>query len=288
MFKGISGILSAKGTFGGRLERIEVHGETDTPEFTITSVGHAIPLLAKYHAIVDGTNGNTILERIDGSFLNTSLVAKGDVTDLPGAPGRQVNLDVTMDQGAAGGHPVAGGQDAEAADDGSAHAPDHHDSPARRGGRDREAATRRQVHDREDAVHGPGHSKTRSKVSASEAAASCRTQPAAPVTSDFTGSFKLANGVLTIPSVAFDIPGSVVRLAGTYSIKPETMDFKGTLFMDAKISETMTGFKSLLLKVIDPLFSGENGGSEIPIRISGQREKPAFGLDKGRVFKKGD
>ena len=59
VFKGISGILSAKGTFGGRLERIEVHGETDTPEFTITSVGHAIPLRAKYHAIVDGTNGDT-------------------------------------------------------------------------------------------------------------------------------------------------------------------------------------------------------------------------------------
>ena len=39
--------------------------------------------------------------------------------------------------------------------------------------------------------------------------------------------------------------------------------------MDAKISETVTGFKSLLLKMIDPLFSGENGGSEIPIRISG-------------------
>jgi hypothetical protein len=113
-------------------------------------------------------------------------------------------------------------------------------------------------------------------------------QPAAQVTSDFTGSFKLANGVLTIPSVAFDIPGSVVRLSGTYAIKPEALDFKGTLFMDAKISETMTGFKSLLLKVVDPLFSGENGGSEIPIRISGQRESPSFGLDKGRIFKRGE
>ena len=31
VFKGIAGILSAQGTFGGRLEQIEVHGETTTP-----------------------------------------------------------------------------------------------------------------------------------------------------------------------------------------------------------------------------------------------------------------
>jgi hypothetical protein len=40
VFKGISGILSAVGTFGGALERIEVHGVTDTPDFTVTAGGH--------------------------------------------------------------------------------------------------------------------------------------------------------------------------------------------------------------------------------------------------------
>ncbi|HEY6214433.1 MAG TPA: hypothetical protein VIW45_19200, partial [Vicinamibacterales bacterium] len=33
VFEGISGILSAKGTFGGKLERIDIHGDTVTPEF---------------------------------------------------------------------------------------------------------------------------------------------------------------------------------------------------------------------------------------------------------------
>ena len=103
---------------------------------------------------------------------------------------------------------------------------------------------------------------------------------------DFAGSFKLANGVLTIPAVAFDVPGSVVRLAGTYGLSSEAIDFKGTLNMDAKISETVGGFKGKLLKVVDPLFKGENGGSEIPIRISGQRDNPSFGLDKGRIFRR--
>ena len=41
-----------------------------------------VPLRTKYHAITDGTNGDTRLERIDTSFLRTSLVAKGSVVAL--------------------------------------------------------------------------------------------------------------------------------------------------------------------------------------------------------------
>ena len=81
------------------LERIDIHGQTETPEFTVTVGGHPVPLHTKYHAVVDGTNGDTILERIDGSFLDTSLVAKGAVVDdTPGIKGRTVRLDVTMDK----------------------------------------------------------------------------------------------------------------------------------------------------------------------------------------------
>jgi hypothetical protein len=58
--------------------------------------------------------------------------------------------------------------------------------------------------------------------------------------------------------------------------------------MDAKISQTVTGFKSVLLKIVDPLFGKEGGGSSIPIKIEGTRNDPKFGLDMGRVFRRGD
>ena len=90
VFKGISGILSAKGTYTGRLETIDVQGETETPDFMVSISGHKVPLRTKYHAIVDGTNGDTTLARIDASFLNTSLVAKGCVYDVKGVKGRRV------------------------------------------------------------------------------------------------------------------------------------------------------------------------------------------------------
>jgi hypothetical protein len=84
--------------------------------------------------------------------------------------------------------------------------------------------------------------------------------------------------------VKFDVPGAIVQLAGRYVLERENIDFKGTLFMDAKVSETTTGIKRILLKVVDPLFRRDGGGSAIPIKIGGVRDNPSFGLDKGRIF----
>ena len=46
----------------------------------------------------------------------------------------------------------------------------------------------------------------------------------------------------------------------------------------AKVSQTTTGWKSVLLKAVDPIFKRKNVGAEIPIHISGTPDKPSFGL----------
>ena len=94
-------------------------------------------------------------------------------------------------------------------------------------------------------------------------------------------------GMLLLPELSFQTPGTMVRLVGQYALKPETLDFHGTVLMDAKVSETQKGVKSLLLKIADPLFKKEGGGSAIPIKITGMRDNPDFGLDVRRVFKRG-
>src|SRR5262249_47418026 len=73
VFEGISGTLSSRGTFGGTLDHLDVRGDTETPDFTVKAGGHPVPLKATYHALVDATNGNTILRQVDASFLNTAL-----------------------------------------------------------------------------------------------------------------------------------------------------------------------------------------------------------------------
>jgi hypothetical protein len=103
------------------------------------------------------------------------------------------------------------------------------------------------------------------------------------VTSDFAGRFALNDGVLALPDVTFDVPGAAVQLNGQYALRPETLDFHGNLYMDAKVSQMTTGYKAILLKLIDPLFRKE-GRTVIPIKIGGSRNAPAFGLDTKRVL----
>src|SRR6185503_12462351 len=47
----------------------------------------------------DGSDGDTYLTRVDGTFLNTSLTAHGAVVGFEGVHGRQVEVDVTIKNG---------------------------------------------------------------------------------------------------------------------------------------------------------------------------------------------
>ncbi len=94
-FKGISGFLSSQGVFSGVLDYIQVHGKTQTPDFALTTSNHPVPLNTEFNAIVDGINGNTILNSVDAQLLNSSLLCKGEVAKMPGDAGRTIVLDVT-------------------------------------------------------------------------------------------------------------------------------------------------------------------------------------------------
>src|SRR5204863_2886999 len=73
--KGIGGILSSTGQYDGTLGNIVVDGETNTPDFRIAISGHPVPLTTKFHAIVDGTSGDTYLEPVQAKILKSSRVA---------------------------------------------------------------------------------------------------------------------------------------------------------------------------------------------------------------------
>src|SRR6476469_593137 len=101
VFKGISGILSSTGKFGGVLEKIEVEGKTSTPDFTVTIGGHPLDLETDFSATVDGTNGDTLLHPLTARLLNTVIVAQGGVVKSQDKDkkGKEITLDVTVDNG---------------------------------------------------------------------------------------------------------------------------------------------------------------------------------------------
>ncbi len=97
--------------------------------------------------------------------------------------------------------------------------------------------------------------------------------------SDLRGSFHMENQTIRFSDISFSVEGATIALSGTYNMDGGQLDFRGKLRTQAKLSQTITGWKSVVLKPFDPLFKGKDGGAEIPIKITGTRENPSFGSD---------
>lgn len=282
VFKGISGILSAHGSYDGSLSRIDVNGQTDTPDFMVNISGHTVPLATKYHATVDGTNGDTTLNQIDAKFLNTPIMAKGGVYDVKGVKGRLVTLEVEIPGGRLEDVMRLSVKGDKPPMTGSLRLHTKFDLPPGdvdvveklkldgafviSAGRFTNPNVQKQINELSHRASAKDLEAARQKV-----------------TSDFSARFKLGGGKLTLSKLTFDVPGAIIELDGAYSLPHETLDFTGTLFMDAKVSETVSGWKSLMLKMVDPLFR-KNGRTVVPLKIEGTRDDPKFGLDRSRVF----
>jgi hypothetical protein len=102
---------------------------------------------------------------------------------------------------------------------------------------------------------------------------------AGSIASNFRGHFILKNAVLIFENLSFSVPSVSVHLNGTYGLWNERLDLRGTASLQAKLSETTKGFKSFLLKAVDPFFKKKNVGAVIPIKIEGTKDSPSFGLN---------
>jgi hypothetical protein len=278
---GLGGILSSTGKYAGSLGRIEVEGQTDTPDFQVAVSGHRVPLHTDFHAIVDGTDGDTYLDPVKATVLHSSFTARGKIVRMKNPPGHDIELDVVLDRatiedllrvGVKTDPPVMTGAvamktrlslpagPADVANRlklaGSFHIPAAH-------------FTSEKIQDRIDSLSMRSLGK----------GAAAKDQSAALVSSDLQGKFKLDDGALSFSFLHFQIPGTHADMTGQYSLDGDTFDFHGVLRLDAKLSQMTTGWKSILLKPVDPFFQKHGAGAEIPFKIGGTRDEPHFGLD---------
>jgi len=97
--------------------------------------------------------------------------------------------------------------------------------------------------------------------------------------SELQGRFRVDQAKVEFSKLTFGVTGALVSLAGSYQMDSGQMDFRGRLVLQAKLSQMTTGAKSFFLKAVDPFLKGKNGGTDIPIKISGTKDHPSFGLD---------
>jgi hypothetical protein len=285
--KGISGTLSSVGTYSGVLRRIDVAGQTETTDFSIDLAGRPVPLRTQFKAIVDGTNGDTWLEHVDATLARTTILASGAVVRTQNIKGRRVSLDLEIRDGhiedlmrlavKTERNPLVGGINLQTtfllpAGEGDVvsrlQLSGHFDL---RQAQFTSIDVQRKINvlssrgRGDETADGTGHS----------------------VVSNLKGKFTLKDSNLTFSELTFAVPGAVVQLSGTYRLRDELMNFKGYFLADATLADMTSGVKSLLARLAQPFFRRPGGGSKIPIRISGPRSNPTFGLDVRRVFGKG-
>lgn len=281
--KGLGGTLSSQGTYGGVLERIEVEGTTDTPEFSVDVSGQPVPLRTRFKAVVDGTTGDTWLEDVDATLFESHVHARGAIVRAEEVKGRHVTLDVTIDRARIEDLLKLAVRSARPPLTGAVRVKTKFFLPAgpedvvrklRLTGEfaiDRATFTNLDVQRRISTLSQRGRGDETPEEGES-------------VVSKLRGRFVLRNGGLTFSDLTFAVPGASVQLAGSYQLESETLDFAGHLLLDASLRDTTSGLKAVLATLAQPFFRRPGGGTKLPIRVSGSRQKPQFGLDKRRAF----
>ena len=293
-FKGIAGILSSTGKYEGTLRDLIVDGDTDTPDFRLTHFGNAMPLHTHFHAKVDATNGDTWLEPVNAVLGRSRFTAQGQVvrvvvpdpaTGLLTSKGHDIALNLNIDSAriedflhlaSRNSRPLLTGALAMKA---ALHIPPGPE-PVHRRLTLKGVFNLDQVHFASDRIQaritdlslrgqGLPHEIKRADPSAFR--------------STMQGSFQMAAAVITLPALTYSVPGADIQLKGTYGTEGGALDFSGVAKLNATVSQMVGGVLGVLLKPADRIFKKDGAGTEVPIRISGTREDPHFGVEFDRL-----
>ncbi len=288
--KGIAGTLSSTGKFSGPLDTITVDGETDTPNFSVDVSGHQVDLRTKFHAIVDGTNGNTDLEPVKAHFLNTDVTANGTVMHGPGGKGHDIDLNVVIDKGRIEDLLQIGAKASPPVMTGAVSLKTKFDLPTGPQSVSRRlrlrgtfavsnaSFTNLHIQQRVDelSLRGQGHAGHAKQLSQTTMSAANRV-PNIPVT--LQGTFSMSKQKIALPQLTFDVPGADIQLAGVYTLDGRQFDFTGHARLQAHVSQIVGGWKGRLLTPLNPFFAKNGAGTDVPIKITGTQSKPQFGLN---------
>jgi hypothetical protein len=236
-------------------------------------------LKTEFSATVDGTSGDTLLHPVVAHFLGSTLISNGRVIRAAGGQGREVVLEVTAKNARIEDLLRLAVKTAKPPLTGTVNLATEFRLPSPyQGG---EVLDRLQL----DGKFGVGDMQfTSPEVRGKVEKLSDRAQGRPnddheddPL-SQLRGDFRLRRAILTLRDLGFQVAGAKLALDGTYGLRSQALNFHGKVQLQAKPSQMVSGFKSVLLRPFDH-FLRKNGVTELPIQVTGKRDHPAFGLD---------
>jgi len=279
VFSGIAGILRSTGSFEGTLDSINARGEATVPDFRLKRAGNKVPLKTNFQVLVDGTNGNTVLQPVVAILGSTKFQTSGAVIKREGARRRSILLDVKMPKGdlsdllklAMKGTPFMTGQ---LKMNMKIDLPPLNEDMRERLILDGKFEIsdgrfmRPKFQDEIDTLSRRGQGQPNNKT-------------IDEVVSGMKGNLRLDKEIVTFRNLSFDVPGAGVAMKGNYDLNGDVLDFHGTLKLKAHISQTMSGWKRWVLMPADPFFAKDGAGTLLHVQVVGNADAPKFGLDHG-------
>ena len=278
IYRGIAGLLSSTGKFSGNLGHIDITGKTETPDFVVVSGGHSVRLTTEFSAFVDAIHGDTFLKRVDAHFRKTHVVASGSIAGSANHRGKTALIDLSASNGRIDDILALFVEKTPPPMSGAISLRARAELPSGK----RPFLEKLKV----AGTFGIGSGEfsepsTQEGVNKLSAGARGEKDDADPETvlTDLSGRVALNSGMAKFGDLSFGVPGAAARMQGTYSLLNYKIDLRGQLQVDTKISNTSSGAKALLLKMMDPFFKKRKKGEMLPVRISGTYQQPLFGLD---------
>lgn len=276
VFKAVGGVVSSHGEFSGNLDRLNLSGVTDAPNFEVKESRHQFHLSTQFRGILDMKNGDLVLPLVEARLGNTNLIAHGSVSGKP----KTVTLDVTHGQGEiqdlillfsdAKASPVLGPVVFQTQ---IVLPPEHRPFKERvhltgnfsiNRARFTSTNTQKDVDQLSERAEGK-------KDKEKDHDGDDDKEGFERVMTGLKGEVVLKDGIATFSPVSFTVPGADADMKGTYSLLTKRVDLRGKMRMLATVSQATTGAKSIFLKVLDPFYKKKKkgAGAEVPIKMTG-------------------
>lgn len=271
----LKGTLRSTGNFHGQLGAVDAAAQAKVDGFAVSN-GRAIPVSGSIQCTVNGLNGDVVYHAMTARTASTVVLASGSTA---GTPRKSTQVDLVVRQGRAEDLlrpfvskpvPIAGPA--------ALHAHVKLDpTQPNRGFLDRLHVA--------GAFDIPAEQITKPDLRRSLLAFSLRAQnkkvpdsvkdsPDPPVgaISSLQGPVTIEKGVARTPDLRFEVPGAHAQLHGTFDFNTTAVHLTGKLISHADLSDITTGWKSILLEAIDPLFRHHRKhGAVIPVAITGTK-----------------
>ena len=271
----LAGQLRGEGEFAGPLPAVKVTGTASVTQFAVDNNEYPIDLEAEYQALVNGQTGLVQLQDVAASFLRTRLQVNGEVDS------RKVALQFRSES--------ARIEDLlrifTKAPTPALKAPVQLTANVRVPNEDGPFLRRVQMDARfriENAVWARSGTQQRVNNLSARARGNAETaeaQTSERVFSDLSGTVRMDKGVANLRDVRFSIPGTVVTGGGTFNVITKDINLRGKARMEANISESLSGWKSAILKPFNALFRRKSQGKRgavVPVSIVGRYPKPQY------------